>query len=157
MCHKLLMLHCLKDPAKVPVSWLRIKQTIDMLSKVWGKVSMGFKKTWRALYLKRKKCKYYFVTVKLQPTVNSAFSPSPLFSSPKSSPPCPVTGKGQMMKVQVPAVVVQMQIRGTRQHQNLKSKKKENLLQPSRRKIPNYPAKLLLSYPLVLKGNNYKK
>lgn len=79
------------------------------------------------------------------------FSSLPL----KSSPRCPVTGKGQMTKVQVPAVVVQMQIRGTHQHLNLKSKKKENLLPLSRRKIPNCPAKLLLSYLLVLKGNNY--
>lgn len=56
------------------------------------------------------------------------------------------------MKVQVPAVVVQMPIRGIRLHLNLKSKKNENPLPPSRRRTPNYPAKLLLSYLLVQKG-----
>lgn len=75
---------------------------------------------------------------------------------PPSFPRCPVTDKGQMTKVQVPAVVVQMQIRGTHQHLNPRNKKKENLLLLSRRKIPNSPAKLLLSCPLVLKGNNAK-
>lgn len=74
------------------------------------------------------------------------------FPSPKSSPRCPVIGRGQTMKVQVPAVVVQMPIRGIRLHLNLKSKKNENPLPPSRRRTPNYPAKLLLSYLLVQKG-----
>lgn len=74
------------------------------------------------------------------------------FPSPKSSPRCPVIGRGQMMKVQVPAVVVQMPIRGIRLPLNLKSKKNENPLPPSRRRTPNYPAKLLLSYLLVQKG-----
>lgn len=79
-------------------------------------------------------------------------SASSLLLPQKSSPRCPVIGRGQMMKVQVPAAVVRMPIRGIHQHLNPKSKKKENLLQPSRRRTPNSPAKLLLSYLLVLKG-----
>lgn len=74
------------------------------------------------------------------------------FPSPKSSPRCPVIGRGQTMKVRVPAVVVQMPIRGIRLHLNLKSKKNESPLPPSRRRTPNYPAKLLQSYLLVQKG-----
>lgn len=70
----------------------------------------------------------------------------------KSSPRCPVIGRGQTMKVRVPAAVVQMPIRGIHLHPNPKSKKNENPLPPSRRRTPNYPAKLLLSYLLVLKG-----
>lgn len=84
-------------------------------------------------------------------------SPSCLLLPQKSSPRCPVIGRGQTMKVRVPAVVVQMPIRGIHLHLNPKSKKNENPLPPSRRRTPNYPAKLLLSYLLVLKGKGDSK
>lgn len=73
-----------------------------------------------------------------------------------SSPRCPVTGKGRMMRALAPAVAVQMQISETLPLQSPRNRKKENLLPPSRRKTPNSLAKRLLSYPLVLKGNVYK-
>lgn len=68
-----------------------------------------------------------------------------------SSPRCPVTGKGRMMRALAPAVAVQMQISETLPLQSPRNRKKENLLPPSRRKTPNSLAKRLLSYPLVLK------
>uniref|UniRef100_A0A8C0MXV3 E2 ubiquitin-conjugating enzyme n=2 Tax=Canis lupus familiaris TaxID=9615 RepID=A0A8C0MXV3_CANLF len=49
-----------------------------------------------------------------------------------------------MMRAPALAVVVQMQTSETRPLQNLKNKKKENLLPPSRRKTPNSLAKPLL-------------
>lgn len=76
-----------------------------------------------------------------------------LFSSfPTSSPRCPVTGRGRTMRAPVPAAAAQTPTRGTPRHLNLRSRRKGNPLPPNRRRTPNSPAKLLLSYLLVLKG-----
>lgn len=58
-----------------------------------------------------------------------------------------------MTKVPAPAVVVQTRIKETPQRLSQKSKRRESHLQLNRRKIRNSPAKLLLNYLLVLKGN----
>lgn len=70
-----------------------------------------------------------------------------------TSPRCPVIGRGRTMRAPAPAVAVQMPTSGTLQLQSLRNRRRGSLLLPSRRKTPNFPAKRLLSYPRVLKGN----
>lgn len=70
-----------------------------------------------------------------------------------TSPRCPVIGRGRTMRARAPAVAVQMPTSGTLQLQSLRNRRRGSLLLPSRRKTPNFPAKRLLSYPRVLKGN----
>lgn len=70
-----------------------------------------------------------------------------------TSPRCPVIGRGRTTRAPAPAAAVQMPTSGTLQPQSPRSRRRGSLLLPSRRKTPNFPAKRLLSYPRVLKGN----
>lgn len=70
-----------------------------------------------------------------------------------TSPRCPVIGRGRTMRAPAPAAAAQMPTSGTLPLQSLRNRKRGSLLLPSRRKTPNFPAKQLLSYPRVLKGN----
>lgn len=66
-----------------------------------------------------------------------------------TSPKGPVIGRSPTMRAPMPAVAVPMRTRETELPQGSRSRKKENLL-PPRRKRPNSPAKPLLNYPLVV-------